>query len=601
MFTNFTRATNKDGLYFYSKDILLNNYIFQNDIEMKINFNYYNNSIGVVFIDKTTPEENLFLCKISDYTIEIIHKTYDKQQVIYKNSHTYKAPIEQFIFYIQKKGNKIIIYDSQKNIIIEYNTPVDLEKYSFGIYSNKGNTLNDISIKSGIANRWITNINNSNGGRIEFINNGFIVEGCNKNAEIEQSNIYMPTGRYYLKFDSHTQNNKFDIKPYIYMSNDARVHVKDKNILQYDNDNMYFDIKSNDYINIRFEGTNGKIKNIALVDNISDSFVPTYDKINNKKGGYINIIKQSNVNKIIIKAITNLNLKNKNNTNILLKKDNKKVYMHEINRLKDNKEYSYEIDFKTNLLSIYDSETNIIEIEKLINDKASDIIKSDSFVMFYNLNTVITSFIVITNDGKQEDLLIQKTKKYYVPGQVKSPIIVCNNDIPLDLSSSYRAITKDDKKIYTFTNWEREVFYNNIFKLEKQPSLLNGSIYIYAIPYNAKINIDKLYNTSECLNDISMYSDLFDIIPFNYEYYFPYANVIRLPEELQYSHYVVDYLKDDSYCINYDFKEKQYEIDISCQKKDVDIFYDYEDITVYSNKDISNKYIVLSPEGRDEF
>ena len=57
-------------------------------------------------------------------------------------------------------------------------------------------------------------------------------------------------------------------------------------------------------------------------------------------------------------------------------------------------------------------------------------------------------------------MTVQNNIKKSVPGLIKSPIVVLDPyDSPLDISSSYRVIQKNNEDYYIFTNIEREYFY----------------------------------------------------------------------------------------------------------------------------------------------
>lgn len=96
---------------------------------------------------------------------------------------------------------------------------------------------------------------NTNGGYIWFYRDAFEFKYCNGEAEIEQPDIYLNYGKYYLKYETE---GDCDIIPYIFLSEDERLLDERKNILN-PMDNS-FRIDKPQKISLKFEGTSGKIK-----------------------------------------------------------------------------------------------------------------------------------------------------------------------------------------------------------------------------------------------------------------------------------------------------------------------------------------------------
>ena len=203
----------------------------------------------------------------------------------------------------------------------------------------------------------------------------------------------------------------------------------------------------------------------------------------------------------------------------------------------------------------------------------------DYIWLFNNINGKITNFIVTDKDDKLTNITIENTIKEYIPGIIKSPVVVLDeNELPLDLSSSYRYYYKNNKKYYVFTNIEREYFEPrySIF-LDSKPVDINGSVTVYGIKHNSKWELDRLLESeSSNLDSLNACADSYDIIfEDNLRYINKETGEIRLEDISKYKYIVVDYLKDDSYCLDFRYHLNSYEVDISAApNKELKMIYD---------------------------
>ena len=122
-------------------------------------------------------------------------------------------------------------------------------------------------------------------------------------------------------------------------------------------------------------------------------------------------------------------------------------------------------------------------------------ITTSDISIFKNLNGKMTEFVLVNLEGESIDITIENTIKRYLPGVIKSPIIVMNDDLgePLDLSGSYRWFYKNGEKFYFFTNTEREYFKPN-YKLKLDSPVLDklNTVTVYGIKKNSKFELDEL-------------------------------------------------------------------------------------------------------------
>ena len=119
----------------------------------------------------------------------------------------------------------------------------------------------------------------------------------------------------------------------------------------------------------------------------------------------------------------------------------------------------------------------------------------DVLTLFENMNGKMENFIIINNEGEAINITIENTIKRYLPGAIKSPIVVVNNDIgePLDLSGSYWWFYKNNEKFYFFTNTEREYFKPNC-KIKLDSPVLDklNTITVYGIKKKSYFDLDEL-------------------------------------------------------------------------------------------------------------
>ena len=190
--------------------------------------------------------------------------------------------------------------------------------------------------------------------------------------------------------------------------------------------------------------------------------------------------------------------------------------------------------------------------------------------IFNNINAIITEFVYIDNNNQSTNIIIQNTIKKYVPGAIYSPIIVIDdNEQPLDLSTSFRIFKKNNRDHYWFTNIEREYFLpSHYIKLTNIPSNKSNSIIVYGIRKEANVNFDNLLRIEkEGKDTIDAFANYYDILfEKDLRLIDKEAKTIQLTDIDNYKYIIVDYLKEDSYAINYRHELNSYEVDISIEE-----------------------------------
>lgn len=566
MLQSNSRISMDNGIKFYEQDILYDDYIYTGDFDIALNLEYCTPgfAIGLVNSEGKTLEDKdqVLLFKIGQKNVDIIFLNKDSQKTLatYNSAYakTYTANLK---YTLQKRDAVFILYIGQQKICT-FTAPIDFNTYNLIYYSNANNTIKNINISSSIPYSWVTNMQNTNGGYIWFYRDAFEFKHCLGEAEIEQSDIYLEKGKYYLKYETEGDN---DIIPYIFISEDERILDKPKNILNIDNS---FILDYAQKICLKFEGSKGKVKNICITTDKDNSYYRTSPD----KGDSIDI--EGSEIRLNLNQIKSYKLKF--NIKFAPGSDHNNPISYSILSIRENTYGLFDLDLaqdadyymsfnkEDKIISISTITGTIIKTIKLTNEELESTIS-----IFNNINAIITDFVYIDNNGQSTNVIIENTIKKYVPGTIYSPIIVVDDqEQPLDLSTSFRIFKKNNRDHYWFTNTEREYFIpSHYIKLTNTPSSKDNSIIVYGIRKESTINFDNLLRIEkEGKDTIDAFANYYDILfekdlrMINKE-----AKIIQLTDISNYKYIVVDYLKEDSYAINYRHELNSYEVDISIE------------------------------------
>ena len=566
MLQSNSRISMDNGIKFYEQDILYDDYIYTGDFDIALNLEYCTPgfAIGLVNSEGKTLEDKdqVLLFKIGQKNVDIIFLNKDSQKTLatYNSAYakTYTADLK---YTLQKRDAVFTLYIGQQKICT-FTAPIDFNTYNLIYYSNANNTIKNINISSSIPYSWVTNMQNTNGGYIWFYRDAFEFKHCLGEAEIEQSDIYLEKGKYYLKYETEGDN---DIIPYIFISEDERILDKPKNILNIDNS---FILDYAQKICLKFEGSKGKVKNICITTDKDNSYYRTSPD----KGDSIDI--EGSEIRLNLNQIKSYKLKF--NIKFAPGSDHNNPISYSILSIRGNTYGLFDLDLaqdadyymsfnkEDKIISISTITGTIIKTIKLTNEELESTIS-----IFNNINAIITDFVYIDNNGQSTNVIIENTIKKYVPGTIYSPIIVVDDqEQPLDLSTSFRIFKKNNRDHYWFTNTEREYFIpSHYIKLTNIPSSKDNSIIVYGIRKESTINFDNLLRIEkEGKDTIDAFANYYDILfekdlrMINKE-----AKIIQLTDISNYKYIVVDYLKEDSYAINYRHELNSYEVDISIE------------------------------------
>lgn len=561
-----SRVSMESGIKFYEQDILYDDYIYSGDFDIALNLEYctpgfalgLTNSEGSSLADK----EQILLFKMGQKDVDIIFSNKDSQKTLATyNSAFAKTYTDDLKYTLQKRDATFTLYIGEQKVCT-FKAPIDFDTYNLIYYSNKDNIIKNINVAASIPYGWVTNMQNTNGGYIWFYRDAFEFKHCLGEAEIEQPDIYLTYGKYYLKYETE---GDCDIIPYVFLSQDERILDQRKNILAFDNS---FELDYSQKISLKFEGTKGKVKNICITTDKDNSYYRTSPD----KGDRIDI-KGSEI-KLDLSKINSFNLEF--NIKHAPGSDHNEPIDYSIVNIRGLRFGLFDLNLAQNV--DYKMDYNKEEKRIYVRNKwgvvkfipLDDIDLESTLTIFQNVNAVITDFVYIDENNKETNVIVQNTIKKYVPGTIYSPIIVVDeNEQPLDLSSSFRIYKKNNKDYYWFTNVEREYFNPaHLIRLTNQPSSKDGTIIVYGIRKESKADFDNILRIEkEGKDTIDAFANYYDIL---FEKDLRYINKeyreIRLTDISDYKYIVVDYLKENSYAINYRHNLNSYEVDISIEE-----------------------------------
>ena len=611
IFLGNSRVEQLNGMKFYEQDVVMLDYIYTGDTYIDLDVEYNYPGIGIVYsmqregLKLSEEAQRSLLVKVGTLDFSVYRKNFGTQFRAY-NASCYLTPDKNVhTLRFKRIGSYVYLYEIINDKEIEigyYNTKQTYGKYYIGIYSNKENVIKNMRIYNNRPRYWFTNIKNTNGGRISFEENTLNVEQAEKDAEIEQQNIKLKKGTYYLSYEYSPIDDVFDARTYLFDSSAPEIKAPDKTILKKDKDgNTYFSISDDTEVSLLFQIKSGKIYNIAIKDDKNQDFVPTDDTSKESPGSYI-LLKLENLKKIewtgVVNKIPVTDLMHKKLYSLF-------SYNGDATILEDgNVSLSVPYDYSFNntgnnswAFTIKNKEKSTVCSKQYASDNKRARI-------FDGVSGYISSIVITLDDGSTIDILNQRTIRKYVPATIDGPILVTDeNDVPFDLSASYR-ILPDGK--YVFTNWEREIFdaaSNNILLASE----LNNDMDIYLYGVREDIPLNKLYKADDegRVFGLSAAAERFDRISGDLYRIVENQNLILNYTVMQnnYKYFIVDYLKNNSYCINMNADSTEYIVDISTRSSKANTSYDMTEsgtIRTYKSIDkfnpMNNSYVVLRKE-----
>lgn len=600
-----SRITVDKGIKFYEQDIMYDDYLYSDNIDITLNLEYANPGFGIALINSggnSIINNSFIMFKLGNGIFEIIQKDINNHlSVLFSTSASPAKPYTNNLFFKISKRNNSYTFTIGNLELKNISLSTEINNYIIGYYSNKDNVIKSINIASSIPYDWNVNMRNTGGGYINFVRDGFELSNCKSKAEIEQLNISLERGTYYLKY---IESNNCDIQSYVFSSQDERLTDEEKNIL---NKNNQFTLQQPTNVSLKFTGTKGSISDICITTESDNDYIRT----NIENGQYREILGSSI--KFLLSDIkyfeffaTINNAPGNDHYHpmeySIIEIGGQTYGLYDL-MISETVEYKYVYDSGT--ISIYD-QNNIKHWMQTTN-------LSNYISIFNNVSGYIHDIKIIDNNNNEHYIGVHNEITKYVPGLIQSPIIVLDkarddeNAIPLDLSSSYRVIDKANGPYYYFTNVEREYFKaKHHLTLEKLPLQEKGSIKIYLIDKDAIFNLDKLLCIPDKGKNVIM--DTIDMCvdgqyltitedeynSFGVVLYRETGEIIFNTDLSEYSYIIVDYMKNDSYAINFDYERQAYSVDVSTINKTVSVIYDNIETTIGSYEYINEQQFVDS-------
>jgi len=607
------RVEGMNGMHFYEQDIVMLNYIYTGDVTIETEIDYAMPGFGFVFasysIGFTSADEarSAILVKVGGLDFSVYKKSLGTQSRLYNSSCPFTPDKKTHKLKFQKTGTYVYCYEivGEKEYELGHiNTKTDIDKFYIGVYSNKGNTVRRLDIYDNRPQHWFTNIRNTNGGRISFEQNAFKVENAEKDAEIDQELIFLKRGRYFLDYKEEPVNGDLDKRVFIFNSTEPKIKAPEKTKLKFDELRYgkipYFDMDADGYVNILWQIASGRISNIAIKDDHRQDFVPTGETIEEREGSYI-LVRMKGLRKVEWAGVVE-----KVPVSALTQKIPYSLFSYDGSTLsmdsagvKLDKSYRYVFEkiatdtWKLAVTEDFGKEPRVVYTHTYTS-------KNQTARIFDAVSAKITSLTIVKEDGEEIDIINRRSIRKIVPAAIKGPIIVTDSDnIPLDLSASYRVLP--DERI-VFTNYEREVFdVEESFLLNKVANE-NTDIILYGI--YGDIDKSKMYHIRDeaMISDISYAVKRYDII--SGDLFKVQDGQLIVPDDsvLQrgYSSFIVEYLKENSYCINTSADGTEYVVDIITKSPIVNTMYDMTEdgrVRAYKIDDTlkpgDNSYLVL--------
>ena len=702
----------KDGLFFYEQDALYSPYLLSGNVVVDLIAKFEAPGIGFILAEDNElgfrESVHRYLFDLGSYEFNVYEKHDLVQTKPVTNSCTVAPATGSTVHLRLKIRNRKVevrhVFSDEagkekEELIGSFKFSRKFDTYRIGIYANAGNTVSDVSFLQDAPDNWQVSTKNIRGGLVTFFQDGFRLEKCMQDAEIEQDGIELKKGTYWFRFNRDKVDDACDIQAYLFPSNpkrakdgrvaDSSMEDPKKNLLDKQGK---FTVTEDGLFDLKFKGTTGKASKIAIMDTPKSDYVETHEKAVTTKGSEI-VISLAGLAKVewdgvITDVPEYLDLRKPCPYSILLT-DDMNVNLNNFLVKKDTL-YHYVYDCEVCTLRAYDKNGAEQDAIFVIFDPDGT---KDKITLFQNISGVAYNLtLTYKKGGSAVNVNLQKTYRSYVPATISGPILVTDAaDTPYDLSASYRdcvlpnwqidffnknqtemrlthntstimakpefygipkgaKIQKDATDIQTFckdaipigsvnadlignrismldnirnrferiavryqssedfyhifTNYEREIFEDSSYVvLEHYPAIADESMFVYGIPEDGEVYSDYFYRIPQAsmMNSIDLFASKYDVIPSSLYTVIPTTGEVLFDKTLhgKYQGYVIDYLKRDSYAINYEEESGQYALDISSEEPSVLLHYDMDEDSE-SNMQIrtkikpdKNKFVVL--------
>lgn len=583
----------QEGLYFYERDILMSSYLFNRDLQIDLKMSYVRSGFGIVIAEGSLIEPRhsyLYHLGSNSFTVYERHLVQQQEYSTKANVLSPGSDITLRFIFKDNKGKFILISTdtdgaTREIVLGEHMISRFLSSYYVGIYSQASNIIHDVSFLQGIPDKWHCSIANVHGGRISFWNDSFMFENCIHDAELEQKELILPAGTFWLDYETEEVNNKYDIEGFIYPSKIPNPST-DINSINYENKRANFEeqwledagkalvhnqgsftLTEETSVILSFKGTSGRVSNICIKDSKNGEYISTDKEAVKIDGSWMSVdltgVTALKWEGIIFDLPPYEDLSKPYPFAIMTSVNSKSSISPAALSIDLNKQYNYYYDVATAKLNVVETETEMFA-------GSDTLIKDNKVKIFVNLKGQITNFTLVMADGSEVNINNKTTYKVFVPGYIKGPIIVTDeNSNSFDLSGSYREVVDN-------SNYVIDLFYKSSLelKLSYHTSTLWQEIEVFGIPVGVNINMDETEIDKFASAYTKISPDLFSLV----------NDVIQLPTEVRddYHYIAVRYQRCDKFMYHMTVYERElFKGDTDTLKLSSDINSSEQGITVF--------------------
>ena len=123
MFQSTSRIESDNGIKFYEKDVLFDDYVYNNNIDIEITIDYINTGFGIIFINSEgsslQDKDEKLLFRLVNQSIQVIYKSKIQEQTVILTAPctAVKAVTNDLRIKIEKRKNVYTVYvNDTKNI-----------------------------------------------------------------------------------------------------------------------------------------------------------------------------------------------------------------------------------------------------------------------------------------------------------------------------------------------------------------------------------------------------------------------------------------------------------------------------------------------------
>lgn len=582
MFYEGTRTEKTaEGVLFYEQDILSCRYLFSGNAEINLKAIFETPGLGLVLFEDNGKEaaeaEHAYLFKVGYEEFGVFEKRGENIKSIHSQSCLLAPPAEVSIWF-KIKGRSVTVYwDAEP--LGEIKLAKTLKQYRFGIYSSAGNTITYLSTKEATPKHWRSNIANARGGRIHFSTNTIRLEEAQQDIEVEEERVPLKAGDYLLRYEADNA-----VQPVVFRSKDSKIRDEKKNLLH---DSNAFTLEKDEAVSIKFKGQNVSIKNISIQEREDECFIPTGpEDTAGRNGSRIRILYGNDLKEVRWKAKVTKTPAHKTGEPLewfLVGTDETKVVFPEGgNDL--GKDFDYKLTIDTMHLGMKSASVNYeFSLVRELDDTY--------FTILSNVEGTLYELILVLADGTEIDVTKQAAYKAYVQEDIDGPILAeSDTGDTMDLSAA--GFIKPDGS-YRFSNVQREIFWQpgGILTFESVPLNRKSAIRAWGLKEGETYSLDRLFHISDEADSAPFaFSACVEEIPqdlYTLDVTIPAISMMEEVLTSQYQCIIVDYQKDNSYCVNWSELSGSYEVDVSA---DCDTVYLY-----YSEKKDSYKVTDIAP------